>query len=376
MNFAPLTEYLHQQLTLGVPGCELIVCRDHEILYHECAGHSDLARTVPAAPTDRYFIYSCTKPLTVTCAMQCLERGLFELDDPVEKYLPAYKDVYLLKDGQRVRPESIMTIRHLFTMTAGLDYDRQTPAILDTVARTNGQANTIELVNAFVKKPLSFEPGSHYQYSLCHDVLGAIIEVVSGLTLREYMKKNLFVPLGMERSDFFIAGQSVDNLAVQMNYDAASGKVVPFGQKNEFAITPNYFSGGAGVVSCATDYLQFADALACGESAQGVQILSKPTIDLMRGEQLREFSAAGVFTCTCGPDYGYGLGVRTRVAFNEGVPSALGEFGWDGAAGMDVLIDPEHHLSFVFAEHMRGWPGLQGAIHLKIRDLLYPILFG
>ena len=105
-----------------------------------------------------------------------------------------------------------------------------------------------------------------------------------------------------------------------------------------------------------------------------MRILQKPTIDLLRSEQLHDFSAAGVFTCTCGPDYGYGLGVRTRIAFNEGAPSSLGEFGWDGAAGMDMLIDPEHRISFVFIEHMRGWPALQGAIHLQIRDLLYPIL--
>lgn len=372
MDFTPLTDYLHRQLELGVPGCELIVCRDHEVLYHECAGFSDAAHTRPAQPQDRYFIYSCTKPLTVTCAMQCLERGLFQLDDPVDVYLPAFKNVYLMRDGRRCPPQTRMTLRHLFTMTAGLDYDLRSQPILDTLARLGDAATTQDIVNALPEKPLCFEPGSRYQYSLCHDVLGAVIEVVSGMTLRDYMQKNLFAPLHMDRTDFYRPGMPCPDLAVQVGYDA--GKVVPYPARNEFVPTPHYFSGGAGVVSCATDYAQFVDTLACGESAQGVRILQKPTIDLLRSEQLHDFSAAGVFTCTCGPDYGYGLGVRTRIAFNEGAPSSLGEFGWDGAAGMDMLIDPEHRISFVFIEHMRGWPALQGAIHLQIRDLLYPIL--
>ena len=372
LDFSPLTDYLHRQIDLGVPGCELIVCRDHDVLYHECAGFSDAARTVPAAPTDRYFAYSCTKPLTVTCAMQCLERGLIGLDDPVEAYLPAFREVYLLRDGKRVRPQTVMALRHLFTMTAGLDYDLQAQPIRDAIAHTDG--STVAIVSALSRSPLHFEPGSRYRYSLCHDVLGAVVEVVSGMSLRETMRAHLFAPLGMTRSDFYIAGQPCDDLAVQVGYDAAAAAIVPYPATNDFALTPRYFSGGAGVVTCATDYARFADALACGTGANGVSILSQPSIDLMRGEQLRTFSASGVFTCTCGPDYGYGLGVRTRVACTEGVPSAPGEFGWDGAAGMDVLIDPAHHLSFVFAEHMRGWPALQGAIHLQIRDLLYPIL--
>jgi len=128
-------------------------------------------------------------------------------------------------------------------------------------------------------------------------------------------------------------------------------------------------SGGASLVSSVSDYLKFADALASGE-----KILSRPYIDLMRTPQLDSFNPVHQFGCTGGPDYGYGLGVRTRVRFDHGVPSSLGEFGWDGAAGADVLIDPDHKLSFFYATHILNWPNLLGPVHLQIRDLLYPAL--
>ena len=127
--------------------------------------------------------------------------------------------------------------------------------------------------------------------------------------------------------------------------------------------------GGAGVISTVSDYLKFADALASGEG-----ILSKPYIDLMRKPQLSSYKPEDKFGCTGGPDYGYGLGVRTRITFNHGVASAIGEFGWDGAAGADIMIDPEHKLSFFYATHILNWPAMLGAVHLQIRDLLYPIL--
>ena len=375
MDFAPLHEYLKGLIEKGVPGLELAVCRDHEVIFHECMGCSDYARTVKAAPTDRYWMYSCTKPILAACGMKCIEEGLFTLDDPVSRYLPAYGRAFVMKEGKKCPLEKPMLIRHLFTMTAGLDYNKLRGGIPRVLEETKNTATTVQLAEAMAEEALSFVPGAKFQYSLCHDVLGAVIEKVSGMSLRRYMKKNIFEPLGMDNTDFWTAEEVPDNLAAQYVWNAQEGKMEEFTMKNDFVISANYFSGGAGLLSTCEDYLKFTDAMSCGgENGRGVRILRPETIDLMRSEQIPEYRAEGSFTCTCGPDYGYGLGVRTRIAFNQGEKSALGEFGWDGAAGADMTMDPEHRLSVMFMTHIRNWPGMLGPVHLQIRDVLYPLL--
>ncbi len=375
MDFAPLRSYLSGLIDRGVPGLELAVCRDHEVIFHECMGYSDYAGTVKADSSDRYWMYSCTKPVLAASAMKCIEDGLFQLDDPVSRYLPAYEDAFLMKDGVRRPVAQPMLIRHLFTMTAGLDYNKRRGGIERVVRETGGKATTVQLAEAMAEEALSFEPGARFQYSLCHDVLGAVIEVVSGMSLRDYMKKHIFDPLGMVHTDFWTGREAPERLAAQYIFNAQENKLERYEQKNEFVLSENYFSGGAGLLSTCKDYLKFTDAMSCGgENGRGVRILRPETIDLMRGEQIPEYRAEGSFTCTCGPDYGYGLGVRTRVAFNHGAKSALGEFGWDGAAGADMTMDPEHRLSVMFMTHIRNWPAMLGAVHLQLRDVLYPVL--
>ena len=373
MNFAPLKEYMAGLLERGVPGCELIVCRDHEILFHECAGYSDAEGQKPASPSDQYLMYSCTKPVTAVAAMQCFERGLFDLDDPVERYLPAFGKACTVQNGVRVPLSQPMTIRHLQTMTAGLNYNLFTAPVKRLLEAVENPT-TRQIVDALAEEPLDFEPGERFQYSLCHDVLAAVIEVVSKMTFAEYVQKNIFDPLGMQNSGFWTRGSQWPNLAAQYQYNEDSGKAELCASANDMIPSANYHSGGAGMVSNMTDYLRFADALACGESIGGARILSRQSVDRMREEQLPVFRVSGNFTCTCGEDYGYGLGVRTRIAFDHGVPSAKGEFGWDGAAGADLLVDPEHRLSMVYGQHVRNWPAMLGPVHLQIRDILYPIL--
>ncbi|MBQ2956532.1 MAG: beta-lactamase family protein [Clostridia bacterium] len=375
MDFSQLHDYMNRLIEKGVPGLELAVCRRHEVLFHECAGYSDYNRTQTARPSDRYWMYSCTKPVLAASAMRCIEDGLFGLDDPVSKYLPAYENAFVLKNGEKQPLSEPMLIRHLFTMTAGLDYNKQRGGVARVVAETNGRATTIQLAEAMAEEALSFEPGERFQYSLCHDVLGAVIEKASGMSLRDYMKAKIFEPLEMTQTDFWTAEEKPRNLAAQYVYDSNRKILDQFDQKNDFVLSENYYSGGAGLLSTCEDYLKFTDAMSCGGvGAHGARILKAETIDLMRSEQIPAFRVEGSFTCTCGPDYGYGLGVRTRIAFNEGVPSALGEFGWDGAAGADMLMDPEHELSMMFMTHIRNWPAMLGPVHLQIRDILYPLL--
>lgn len=369
MDLSILQQFLDQQIEKGVPGCELAVCQDHQILFHGFAGHSDYEKTTPTTAEDRYLLYSCTKPMTAAAAMICLERGFFCLDDPVSDYLPAYQNAFLLQDGMRRKPASPITVRHLLTMTAGLNYKLNTPSTNRVMEHTGNHATTRQLVNAFIEEPLDFEPGSQFLYSLCLDVMGGLIETVSGCSLSDFFQQNIWTPLGMNNTYFYRSDRKDSLVAAQYRYNDEKNAVVPWGVSYPLVLSPEFESGGAGLVSTVSDYLRFADALACGDS-----ILSPDFIDLMRTPHLSSFRPEDKFGCMGGPDYGYGLGVRTRIRSDHGVPSSIGEFGWDGAAGADVLIDPEHRLSFFYVQHVLNWPALQGAIHLQIRDLLYPAL--
>lgn len=368
MDLSVLEKYLQKQVDMGVPGCELAVSRDGELLFHSCAGCSDYEKTKPASKQDRYLMYSCTKPMTAAAAMICLEKGLFSLEDPVAKYLPEYANVYLLEDGVCRPPQRLVTVRHLLTMTAGLNYNCNTPVLKETFAQPG--VNIRLLAEALTRQPLDFEPGSRFQYSLCLDVLGAVIEVASGKKLSDFFRENIWQPLGMEDTCFYGVNIDQPRLAAMYRFDVKEKELKPSESVGvPMALLQKVESGGASLVSSVTDYLKFADALASGE-----KILSRPYIDLMRTPQLDSFNPVHQFGCTGGPDYGYGLGVRTRVRFDHGVPSSLGEFGWDGAAGADVLIDPDHKLSFFYATHILNWPDMLGPVHLQIRDLLYPAL--
>lgn len=374
-DFSPIIEYIEKTLIAEkkVPGCDLKIMRGHETLFRYSAGVRDYAGKQPIQHDDIYMMYSCTKPMTCAAAMQLVEKGIIGLDDPVSKYLPEFKNAFLIKNGRRVAPQSMMTLRHLFTMSAGFDYNRDTQPIRDVIA-ANPNAGTVDIVNALVRSPLQFEPGERFLYSMCHDVLAAVVEVASGKRFSEYMKQNIWEPLGMQDTAFHLPEDKQHRLVALYECDAP-GHYFPYSNPREFNLTDQCESGGAGLYSTVHDYSLFADAMACGgKGITGQQILKPETIDLMRTEQLSNFTMDTRFGCAAGPGYGYGLGVRTLIDKSEGQRSSLGEFGWDGAAGSYVMIDPKCNLSIFFAMHVRGWPTLIGCGHAPIRDLTYEIL--
>lgn len=375
MDFTPVIEYVEKVLRAekGVPGCDLQIMREHEVLLRYKSGASDYDGKVPILGDELYFMYSCTKPITCTAAMQLVEQGVIGLDDPVSKYLPAFKDAFLMRDGKRTAPEHTMTVRHLFTMTAGFDYNREAEPIQKVIA-DNPHAGTMDIINAFVRSPICFEPGERFQYSLCHDVLAAVIEAASGMKFSVYLKKNIFEPLGMMSTGFLIPENKKHRVAAQYEAEGVN-RMHPIPRENDFQLTDAYESGGAGLYSTVEDYSLFADAMANGGiGVRGARILKDKTIDLMRSEQLSAYAMDNNFSCAAGPGYGYGLGVRTLIDKSDGQRSALGEFGWDGAAGSYLMMDPANKLSIVFAMHVRNWPALIGCGHAPIRDLTYEVL--
>ncbi len=367
MNFDALTKYLDSLHAVGVPGCDLAVYRDHEPVYRHMAGHRDAAGTRPVAGDELYWLYSCTKVFTTCCAMQLVEKGVLNLDDPLSAYLPAYGRL-TVREGDAVRPaRRVMTVRHLMSMQSGLDYDMTTPAARAELARAKGQATTRQLVEAKAGDPLCFEPGTDFLYSLSHDVLAVVIEVASGMRFSDYLRRNILEPLALKNTGFFPSAGEAARLCAQYVFDEERKKPEPCAvMDNSYRFTPDYESGGAGLFSGVDDCVAFADALACG----GEGLLSPGMIQLWSANQLGPRSRA-TFDEWQRLGYSYALGVRTRVSTAVGGRGQIGEFGWDGAAGSWMMIDPINHISAFYAMHVRNFGYCYDVIHPKIRDLIY-----
>ncbi len=375
MDFTKLKNYidsLHNDR--GVPACGVSVFHKHAEVFRYTCGFSDYENTIPLKPDDQFFMYSCTKPITVSAGIMLIEAGKLDLDAPVSDYLPCFNNVYLIKDGKHVGPRQKATVRNLFTMSAGFDYNLYKEPVRELLSRRGSEASTHEIVEALTLSPLSFEPGAKFQYSLCHDILAAVIEVAAGMRFGEYLKQEIFEPLEMDNT-YFATTREYPELTAKYMYDAGSGTLKIAPRKNMFVPGDRYESGGAGLISTQEDYGRFADALANdGIGINGSRILTKAGIDMLRTEQLSHYVADPGFSCAAGPGYGYGLGVRTLVDKSFGARSALGEFGWDGAAGSYLMADPANRLACVTMMHIRNWTAMLGNPHIPVRDLLYECL--
>jgi len=369
MNFSSLDRYLESLLDYGFPLYDCTVhVRGHEV-YRRRGG-------MVGVPHSLYYIYSAGKVVTCAAAMQLLERGAFLLDTPVSHFLPEFGEMKIAEkqpDGTTTlrTAETPVTVRHLFTMTAGMNYAFDTPAITAVLDAQGEKASTREIVRAIAETPLSFEPGTRWQYSLCHDVLACVVEAASGMRFSEYVKKNIFDPLGMKDSTFSPAPVS-GPMTPMYRFIPERGGAVRSDEQPRWRIA-QYESGGGGMVSTAEDYILFADAMANGGTgAGGARILSPATIDLMRTNQLSAEQRSSM-TWTQLRGYGYGLGVRTMIDRAAGGSiGPLGEFGWGGAAGALTYIVPETGTAVYLAQHTLN--PQEGKVLPELRNVVFAAL--
>lgn len=372
MNFSEVDRYIRENYKKhNIPGCDIIIKQRDKILFREQYGYSDIENKIPTSANERYALYSCTKPMTVAGAMRLVEQGKLELERPVCDYLPFFRDCYLMRGGKKEKPLHPVTVKNLLTMTAGFDYNLEKSPIKE-LFDTHATVSNTEFARAAVSAPLIFEPGERFQYSICLDVLAAVIEEIAELPFNEYQQKVIFEPLEMYDTDFAVCEQPKINAAPLYRYNAENGQTV-FASE-EYASHPFFrlASGGAGVLSTASDYSKFAAAMAMGGTGEnGYKLLKEETVKQISTEQLKSYTVNCDFTCAAGAGYGYGLGVRTLVNRDDGQKSPLGEFGWDGAAGSYILMDAENAISIVFTTQLLNWPSLLGTYHAPIRDLTY-----
>ena len=372
MNLTKLTEFIDSLPAHGVPGCWCIVHKDGKEIFNHAAGYSDRENNIPAGRGEINNLYSVSKVATCTAGMQLIERGLILPADPVYFYLPEFApDQLTVRSADGVVPcRETMRVRDLFSMTAGFDYSLDTTAISEAKEATGGKAPTREIVKAFAKRPLSFQPGTMWQYSLCHDVLGALIEVVTGTDLEDYMQENIFGPLGMENTGFILTPEMEKHFSPQYCYSDEKQYAELISNDNSFRVGPDYRSGGAGLYSSADQYIKLAAALSRGGLGEnGNRILRPDTVDMMRTNRLKDNMYQN-FNWSQLAGYGYGFGVRTMVAPGaNGCYGSVGEFGWGGAAGAYLLADPSEQLSVFYSQHMLN--NMEPYIHPRIRNFLY-----
>lgn len=369
-DFSHLTKYLNSlSQRFGIPGCGCAVAVDGNVVYRHFTGWRDEEEKLPVTEDTTWWIYSATKLFTCTAALQLLEQGKLSLDDPVSRYLPEFGTLTVRDADGIIHPaRETLTIRRLMTMTGGLDYNLERPALRK--AMESGAESTRELVAALAKDPLEFEPGSHFLYSLCHDVLGAVIEAVSGQTLADYVRAHISEPLGMGDTTFHPTQSQLSRLAKQYIHLDEKGTHRPMGQQNRFRLSESYDSGGAGLLSTVDDYIRLVSALSLG----GGGILKPETVALMHTPALGEVQRSDF--CSLRPavrPYSYGLGVRTLVD-NAGISAPVGEFGWDGAAGAYALVDTANRVALFYAQAVCQSYITYQYLHPGLRDALYQCL--
>lgn len=203
MNEKKLDELMSSLPSLGFPSAQIAVTVDGKKVYSRTVGYADAEKTRPASPDDLYWVFSCSKVVACTAAMRLVEEGKIALYDRVDKYIPSFapENMSVMQRDGSLRPAEVpIRLIHLFTMTGGMDYNFNAPNVLE--ARRAPGADTVSVVSAMAKTPLLFDPGTRYRYSLCHDVLAAVVEVCSGMRFSEYVEKYIFGPLGMTSSGF------------------------------------------------------------------------------------------------------------------------------------------------------------------------------
>ena len=332
-----------------IPGALVLIARHGKVAYVTTVGCRDLAKKTPMTEDTIFAIASMTKPITCVAAMMLVEEGKLGLDDPVEKYLPEFKELRVLASAKDDTAAALATapakekllIRHLFSHTAGFSYgfpmmggetEKRMVRAYSKFNASEGKLKTIsELPAVLVKLPLAHEPGEGWTYGLSHDVLGRVIEVVSGEPLDQFMNQRIFVPLDMTDTSFQVPEAKRDRVATV--YSAGSSlSALPksFG-------SATYFSGGGGLFSTAHDFSRFAQMLLNGGEFEGKRVIKKDSLALMTSNQIGKHMAFGLLK------YGLGFGLVNAPAPGGGKPG-LDYYFWGGAYSTSFWVDPRRDV--------------------------------
>jgi len=356
--------YLQRIVDQGkAAGAGGMIIRRGEEAYCSSSGMRDLEKKARLENDGIYRIWSMSKTFTVVAAMTLYEKAFFRLHQPIADFLPAFKDVKVAETDKRgviklVPAKSPITFEHLFTMTSGLPYpgeesfsalamgEIQEKAAKD--ARVGKPWNTAKMVDEAAKTPLCFHPGEQWIYGFSHDVLGRLIEVISGKTLGEYLAETIFKPLGLNDTAFYVPQEKQNRVVTPYLLGPKGLEKVEDENDNASVNPPAFESGGGGLCSTMGDCAKYAQMLLNNGKLGNERILSRKTIELIRTNHC-EISKLKPSFFGHMTGYGYGLGVRTMLSTAEsGLNGSVGEWAWDGYMGTYYCVDPAEEMTALF----------------------------
>ncbi len=380
-RLAKITEKLKADVASGtLPGAVVLISRKGKTAYFEAMGAVDPQTKAPMPKDGIFRIYSMTKPLTSVAAMMLVEEGRMQLSDPVAKYLPAFKDVQVgtEKPGADGKPmletapaKRVMTVQDLLRHTSGITYGFFGNSLVKKSYATifEGDFDNAEHAARIAKLPLHYEPGTTWDYSHSTDVLGAVVEVVSGKKLDVFFKERITGPLGMKDTAFFVTNAADHKRVVEpFANDRSLGGGVEFFDPRK----PNkWLSGGGGLMGTASDYARFLQMLLNGGSLDGKRYLSPQTVRYMTTDHMGSIIKPGPLYL---PGAGYGFGLGFAVRLSDGVvpyAGSEGDYYWGGAGGTYFWVDPKQEMFVVF---MMQSPKQRIYYRSVIRDMVYAAL--
>jgi CubicO group peptidase (beta-lactamase class C family) len=379
-----------------LPGLLTMVYRRGKLAHTGMSGHMDVERGKPMREDAIFRIYSMSKPITSVALMMLAEEGLIGLDDDVATHIPSWKNlgVYatgvpgLVTTGQASflttpvkRP---MKIVDLVTHTSGLTYGFMNRTNVDRayreahIADFNAEGGLDAMIQRLSTLPLEFSPGTAWNYSVSIDVMGYLVQKLSGMSFGEFLRTRLFEPLGMSDTAFWCPPEKIDRFTSCYQPDEGGGiKLQDDAEQSTYAAPPSLESGGGGLVSTAHDYMRFCRMMLHGGTLDGVQILSPKTVELFslnhlpENKELADMAPPGLFSEAgySGIGFSIGCGVNINVARTR-LPGTLGEYFWGGAASTAFWIDPKEELAVVFMTQVLG-SDARLTLRRDLRTLVY-----
>jgi len=374
-----------------LPGAQLLLWRRGETVLDVALGQRDRVRATPMERDTIHRIYSMTKPMTSVAALMLVESGDIALDDPVARFIPAFADLGVHAGGGAghfvTRPAARpMTVQDLMRHTSGFTYGFVSRTPIDAeyrrlrIAEPDLAGGLPEMMRLLATLPLEFSPGEAFNYSVSTDVLGHVVEIASGLSLRDFFRQRLLEPLGMVDTDFFVTEDRRARLATC--YWSKDDRLALWddGIKTmRYAAQPVLLSGGGGLAGTAADYLRFARMLLNKGELDGVRYLSPKTVELMTMNHLPGnaeiadlMPASDLFNETGFRGVGFGLGVAVMQNLaHAALPGSIGEFTWGGLAGTFFFVDPREDMIAVFMTQVIDTQARRMRLRRDLRTLIY-----
>ncbi len=374
-----------------IHGCQVMVARRGVPAYFRSFGMMDAERAKPVEDDTIFRIYSMTKPITSVALMMLFEEGRFQLNDPVYRFIPAWRNLEVWVEGegegmQTRAPRSPMTVRHLLMHMAGLTYgqalfpsDHPVDLLYDELEVSRGPGETVEsFTDKLSRVPLRHEPGRVWEYSLATDVCGCLVELISGQSFDSFLKERLFDPLGMKDTAFHVPDEKLARFAANYGRRAdKSLKLLDDPETSQYRSSPSFPSGGGGLVSTTADYARFCEMLRRGGELDGVRILGSRTLAMMHrnhlpGGQDLSALAEGSFSETAYDGVGFGLGFASTL--DEVTAGTIGasDYYWGGAASTIFWVDPVEDLYAIFMTQLM--PSATFNFRGQLKNIIYGAL--